>query len=276
MPRFRLVLEYDGSDFQGWQAQAPGVRTVQDTLEAAAAGLAGAPVAVLGAGRTDAGVHAEGQVASLAFPTRLGAAELSRALNALLPEDLAVLACDVVGDSFDPRRDARSKLYRYDVWNGPERSPLRRRRWHRVPGSLDTAAMVRAVRHFEGTHDFAALRSMGSHVASTERTLLRCELVARDGELRLFVEGTGFLRHMVRTLAGTLLEVGAGGRAPDSIPDLLARGDRGRAGPTAPARGLTLVAVRYDAIPARARPDPGFGRESGRLGGEGELTPRSA
>jgi tRNA pseudouridine38-40 synthase len=109
--------------------------------------------------------------------------------------------------------------------------------------------MARAARCFEGTHDFAALRSAGSAVSTTERTLLRCELVAGEGELRLFVEGTGFLRHMVRTLAGTLIEVGAGRRAPDSIPGLLASAERGRAGPTAPACGLTLVAVRYD--PAR-------------------------
>jgi tRNA pseudouridine38-40 synthase len=112
--------------------------------------------------------------------------------------------------------------------------------------------MARAARHFEGTHDFAALQSSGSEVGSTQRTVLRCELLARDGGLELFVEGTGFLRHMVRTLAGTLLEVGAGRRAPDSIPELLARADRGLAGPTAPACGLTLVAVRYGSGPESA------------------------
>ena len=245
MPRFRLVLEYDGSDFQGWQSQAAGVRTVQGTLEEAVAHLAGGPVPLVGAGRTDTGVHAEGQVASLAFETRLGAPELARALNAALPPDLGVLACDVVPDAFHPRRDALSKLYRYDVWNRREPSPLRRRRWHRVPGRLDLGAMARAASDFEGTHDFAALQSTGSGVRTTERTLLRCEVEAEGGEVRLFVEGTGFLRHMVRTLAGTLLEVGQGRRSADTIPALLAGRERRAAGPTAPAHGLTLVAVRY-------------------------------
>jgi len=245
MPRFRLTLEYDGTDFLGWQVQARGARTVQGTLETAAARLFGAPVAVTGAGRTDAGVHAEGQVASLAADTPLAGREIRKALNARLPDDLVVKGCRPVGDGFDPRRDARSKLYRYQFWNGSERSPLRRRRWHRVPGMLDPVAMGRAARAFEGRHDFASLQSTGSSVRSTVRSLSRCEVVAAGREIRLLVEGSGFLRHMVRALAGTLLEVGRGRRRPDSMAGLLAACDRARAGPTAPAHGLTLVAVRY-------------------------------
>ena len=227
MPRFRLVLEYDGTDFQGWQAQRSGARTVQETLEAAAADLAGQPVPVTGAGRTDAGVHAEGQVASLRFEAppadRLDARALVRALNVRLPEDLAVRSAERVPDGFDPRREARAKLYRYDVYTGRERSPLRRRRWHRVPGPLDVAAMARAARAFEGEHDFAALQSTGSSVTTTKRRVLRCEWGQEGEELRLFVAGSGFLRHMVRTLAGTLIEVGQGARSPDSVPELLAK-----------------------------------------------------
>lgn len=246
MPRFRLCLEYDGTDFQGWQSQAERpARTVQGTLEAAAADLFGAEIAVSGAGRTDAGVHAEGQVASFVAETRLTAAEVRRALNARLPEDLSVVACEPAPDGFHPRRDARSKGYRYQVWNGAEPSPLRRRRWHRVPGPLDVESMARAAKAFEGPHDFAALQSTGSSVRTTERTLLRCEVRADGPEITLHVEGTGFLRHMVRTLAGTLIEVGQGRRLPESMEALLASRDRAAAGPTAPALGLTLVAVRY-------------------------------
>ena len=254
MPRFRLVLEYYGTGCPGWQSQAPGARPVQATLEDRVPNLAGGPVAVLGAGRTDAGVHAEGQVASLAFETALGPRELARALNAALPPDLAVLGCDGVPDAFHPRRDALSKRYRYDVWNRPEPSPLRRRRFHHVPAPLDVAAMERAARDFEGTHDFAALQSTGSSVRTSERTLLGCRVEARGGELRVLVEGTGFLRHMVRSLAGTLLEVGRGRRPADGIPALLAGRERSAAGPTAPAHGLTLVSVRYpEPAPPRGR-----------------------
>jgi tRNA pseudouridine38-40 synthase len=256
VPRFRLTLEYDGSDFRGWQVQSggSGARTVQGTLEAAAADLFGRAVTVSGAGRTDAGVHAEGQVASLAVETDLGPEAVRRALNARLPEDLVVRGCEAVPDAFDPRRDARSKLYRYAIWNGRERSPLRRRRFHHVPGSLDVAAMAKAARAFEGTHDFASLQSAGSDVEGTVRTVTRCEIEASGPEIRLWVEGTGFLRHMVRALAGTLVEVGQGRRAPESVSALLAAGDRAAAGPTAPAAGLTLVAVRYPEAPGD---DPG-------------------
>jgi tRNA pseudouridine38-40 synthase len=254
--RFRLTLEYDGTDFRGWQAQAEGARTVQGVLEAAARDLFGAPVSVSGAGRTDAGVHAEGQVASFAVDTRLAPRAVHRALDQRLPDDLAVVACEAVPDAFDPRRDAVSKCYRYVIWNGPARSPLRRRRAHAVPEPLDVAAMTRAARAFEGEHDFASLQSTGSSVRTTVRTVLGCRVTGRaGGEIAVEVEGTGFLRHMVRTLAGTLIEVGQGRRPEGSIPALLDARDRARAGPTAPAAGLTLVAVRYPGGPDGAVDD---------------------
>jgi len=246
MPTFRLTLEYDGTDFAGWQSQAQGERTVQATLAAALAEIAGAPVRVTGAGRTDAGVHAEGQVAAAVLETRLDAGTLLRALNAHLPRDVAVVDCAVAQDGFDPRREARSKLYRYAIWNAPVASPLRRRGFHHVPAPLDVAAMKEAVAHLLGRRDFASFQAAGSSVTDTVRTLTRVELTGAAGaEVVLAVEGDGFLRHMVRNVAGTLLEVGAGRRPPGSIPELLAAQDRTRAGPTAPARGLTLVRVDY-------------------------------
>jgi tRNA pseudouridine38-40 synthase len=191
-------------------------------------------------------VHAEGQVASVRLETRLGPAALQRALNAVLPEDVAVRAAEEAPDGFDARRAARTKLYRYRLWNAPDPSPLRRRDqlWVRHPLALEP--MREAARAFAGRHDFASLQSTGSDATETVRTLSSVEVLGYPGgEIRILVEGDGFLRHMVRSLAGTLLEVGAGRRSPGSIPALLAARDRRRAGPTAPAHGLTLVRVAY-------------------------------
>jgi tRNA pseudouridine38-40 synthase len=257
---YRLILEYDGTEFEGWQRQPAGHRTVQAVLEEALARLTGAPVAVTGAGRTDAGVHAEGQAASARFPTRLDPVELRRALNAVLPDDVAVVDLGLAPDDFDARRDARSKLYRYSIWNGATRSPLRRARSHAHASPLDLPAMARAAHLLLGTHDFASFQAAGSSVRTSERTLHRVDLRGRaGGGIAIEVEGDGFLRHMVRALVGTLLEVGSGRRAAEDLPGVLAARSRSAAGPTAPARGLTLVRVEF-------RPELAFPRDSGALG----------
>jgi tRNA pseudouridine38-40 synthase len=246
MPTFRLVLEYDGTDFAGWQSQAQGERTVQATLAATLAEFGAGPVRVTGAGRTDAGVHAQGQVAAATLDTRLDAATLMRALNAKLPADLAVVAAAAAPDGFDPRREAKVKFYRYAIWNGEEKSPLRRRRWYHVREPLDLAAMRGAAAALLGRHDFASFQGAGSSATSTVRTLTRAAVEGEArGEVCFELEGDGFLRHMVRNAVGTLLEVGLGRREPGSLPGLLAARDRSRAGPTAPACGLTLVRVDY-------------------------------
>lgn len=244
---FKLVLEYDGAGFEGWQLQPGGRRTVQGTLEEAVARITGQRVRVTGSGRTDSGVHAEGQTASLRVETRLDAAALWSALNGVLPPDLAVVEAERMASGFHALRDARSKLYRYQIWNGPVRSPLRRSRAHALSRSLDLAAMRRAASDLVGTHDFASFQAAGSEVQTTVRTLLRLDVVGEaGGVIDLEVEGTGFLRHMVRNLAGTLLQIGSGRRSAESMPALLAARDRSLAGPTSPAQGLTLVRVRYD------------------------------
>lgn len=246
MPRFKLTLEYDGADFEGWQQQPEGRRTVQGVLRSVLTETITAPEHLVGAGRTDAGVHAEGQVAGVQLETRIEAAELLRALNARLPADLAVRSCVEAAADFDARRDARSKLYRYRVWNGALRSPLRRRRSAWVRGALDLPAMQRAAAALVGFHDFSSLAAAGGALGDARRRLTRFEVGGENGaELYFEVEGEGFLRHMVRNAVGTLLQVGAGQRAPDSMPGLLAAKSRAAAGPTAPAHGLTLVRVDY-------------------------------
>jgi len=246
VPNYRFTLEYDGAGFAGWQAQAGGQRTVQDEFEAAIERVTGQRLRVVAAGRTDAGVHALGQVVSARIQTELQPTVLQRALNQVMPEDLAIVAAERAADDFHARYSAVGKLYRYRVWNAATRSPLRSARAHWVARKLDVSAMSKAAGAFVGRHDFAALQAAGSEVESTLRTLKRLEVEQEPpGELVFWAEADGFLRHMVRNLVGTLLEVGSGRRPVDSITELLACGDRRRAGPTAPAAGLTLVRVFY-------------------------------
>ena len=243
---FRFALEYDGADFAGWQVQAEGTRTVQGALEAALQQVTGATARVTGAGRTDAGVHAEWQVASVTVETGLDPERLARALNGVLPHDLAVVDCVTAPDDFHARYAARSKLYCYRIWNGACASPLRRARCYRVAPPLDVEAMRKGALSLLGTHDFAAFQATGSQLGSSVRTLTRLDVTGEPrGEIGLWVEGSGFLRHMVRNLAGTLIEVGLGQRQAASVAELLESRDRQRAGPTAPAQALTLVRVDY-------------------------------
>lgn len=257
MRDFRLVLEYDGANFEGWQIQSGDCRTVQGCLQVAAEKISGSTARVQGSGRTDSGVHAEGQVAALSLDTVLDRCELLRALNGNLPRDMVVLSVDTAATGFDPRRQASSKLYRYAIWNGPLRSPLRSGRWLHFPRALDLAAMGAAAEILQGHHDFACFQAAGSEVEQTVRELFRIDIQGvLEGEIAIEVEGSGFLRHMVRNIVGTLLEVGIGKREPASMAALLESRDRAQAGPTAQALGLTLVWVQYgDRTPVAA--DPG-------------------
>lgn len=243
---FRLVLEYDGRDFEGWQAQAGSrqARTVQGVLAEALASIGCPVLKIQAAGRTDAGVHAEGQVVSLALERALEPRILVRALNARLPEDVAVVDACEAPPGWHATDAAHSKLYRYRIWNGAARSPLRAARFAFIPEPLDLEAMRAAAPAFVGTQDFSALRAAGSSARTSVRTLHSVELTgAAGGEIAFDVLGAGFLRHMVRNLAGTLVEVGRGRFTPADVSRILASRDRGQAGPTAPAHGLTLVRV---------------------------------
>lgn len=244
MPTFRLTVEYDGTEFEGWQRQPEGHRSVQAELEGALAAIAGVAVTAKAAGRTDAGVHAEGQLVAASFATRLTPETLGRALNAKLPADLAVSAVTNAPDGWNPRFAATGKLYRYQIWNAAIRSPLRARRWHHVPQELDLASMQSAASSLRGRHDFVSFQAAGSSVSNTVRSLVRLDVAGEAGAaVRIEAEGDGFLRHMVRNLVGTLLEVGLGRRPAAWTAEVLEARNRNAAGPTAPALGLTLVRV---------------------------------
>ncbi len=255
MPNLKLTLAYDGTDYVGWQRQAAG-RSIQGLLETALAELEGASVTVVGSGRTDAGVHALAQVASVRMARDVEPPVLVRAINAKLPGDIRILGADIVSSAFHARYSARSKLYRYWVSNGRVADPFAARyAWH-VATPLDLDAMRAAGEHLLGRHDFAAFQSTGSAVSTSVRTLSSLTvarrpecgvagLTAGNGVARITieVEADGFLRHMVRAMAGTLVEVGRGLRPAGDIASILESGRRDRAGPTAPAHGLFLVRV---------------------------------
>lgn len=249
MPRVRLVLEYDGTDYCGWQLQENGP-SVQGRVQAALAALCGAPVTVAAAGRTDAGVHARGQVIAFDAPRPLPLKAYSMGLNSLLPEDIAVVRADEVSDDFDPRRWSRGKRYRYSVSNRRTRSPLRRLTHWEIFQPLDVAAMAEGARFLLGRHDFSAFRAANCQAAHALRELTRLEVLGERGdEIAFVVEGTAFLKHMVRNLVGTLVEVGRGQRPPRWVGEVLSGRDRTKAGPTAPPHGLCMEEVFYGAGP---------------------------
>ncbi len=247
MRRFCLTLEYDGSDFEGWQVQARG-RTVQGVVEAGLAEVLRENVRIYAAGRTDAGVHARGQVAHFDAATRLQPLELRKALNAVLPGDVAARALREAAPDFDARRDAISKRYVYRILQRPVPSPLRRGYcWH-IRGPLDLAAMREASDVLKGTHDFAAFRGApGGPPAdeNTRRTLDVLQVERRAEEVEIAAEARSFLRYMVRNLVGTLVDVAQGRLSPSQLAEVLASRQRGRAGPTAPPQGLRLEEIRY-------------------------------
>ena len=305
---FRLLIAYDGTGLVGWQRQRQGA-SVQGLLEDALAPIAGGAVTVDGAGRTDAGVHATGQVASVRLDTRLDAPTLCRALNAVLPAAVRVLDATVATDDFHARFGAASKTYQYRILLGPVASPFAWRYAWYLPHALDTRRMADAAARLEGTHDFAAFQSTGSDVTTTVRTVMRSHIEAASlsqvrqeetgcplpalavpggTQVVYTVAGSGFLRHMVRAIVGTLVEIGRGRLPVDTMSRLLEAGHatalqgredvashsedvaqglrpareaeearrsgpaRRAAGPTAPARGLCLVAVAYAPPPVAA------------------------
>ena len=245
MRNIRCVLTYDGSDFSGWQMQ-PGLRTVQETLETAIDSLGGRPVRVNASGRTDAGVHAVGQVVNFYADLKIPSDKLVKAINAHLPADVVVRSAEDVPQAFDANRDARRKLYRYVIHDGPTAEVFLRRYCCRSRRRLDAAAMARAAAPLRGRHDFHSFETEWPNRLSSVRTITHLAVNRMGDWIWLDVEADGFLYNMVRAIAGTLMNVGRGYWPESEVAEILKAEDRTRAGPTAPAEGLFLMRVTYD------------------------------
>ena len=259
MRRIMLTVAYDGTDYSGWQIQ-PSAPTIEGVLDAELSRLLGEPIRVIGASRTDAGVHAEGAVAVFDTNSQIPGDKFSYALNQSLPDNIVIRqSCDVAGD-FHPRKVNCRKTYRYSIWHDEFPLPTNSRYTYHVHYPLDIGLMRQAAEHFKGEHDFAGFCSADAEVESTVRTIYDIKIETgteparvssrggRDyhGKIDIFVTGNGFLYNMVRIIAGTLIEVANGRIKPDNIPDIIKSCDRTRAGNTAPAKGLTLIGYEFE------------------------------
>lgn len=245
MRNIKLTIQYDGTRYNGWQNQKSTDNTIQGKLEQLLTRMAGESVTIFGSGRTDAGVHAMGQIANFKSNSSLTCTEMLAYINEYLPADIAVIDVTEVPERFHSRLNAVEKTYTYRIWNSPVPNVFQRHLLHVVPEALNLDAMKQASALLCGTHDFQSFCATKAGKKSTVRTLVSIEYQTIGDELRIHFTGNGFLYHMVRILVGTLLEVGLGSRSPLDIPSLLEQKDRSQAGHLAPAQGLSLVRVRY-------------------------------
>lgn len=245
MRNFKMLLEYEGTRYQGWQRQESTENTIQGKLEALLSKMCGHKVEVQGSGRTDAGVHARGQVANAHMDTDMTAAQILDYMNRYLPKDIGVLSVEEVPERFHSRLLAKEKTYCYQVIHSSLPHIFDRRYAYAHPEPLDVEACRRAAAFLTGTHDFAAFTSARKGKKPTIRTIEEIRIEQEEDMLRFYFRGNGFLFHMVRILTGTLLEVGEGKRKPEEMEAILASGRRELAGALAPALGLTLLEVRY-------------------------------
>jgi tRNA pseudouridine38-40 synthase len=241
---YKIVLAYDGAGFMGWQIQ-PCVRTVQQSLAAALQEILGHPVRIIASGRTDAGVHALGQVVNFHTASSIPTDGLLRGLNSVLPSDVCVLSVREVSPDFHARYMARSKRYVYVIDTAAVRSPFLDRYAFHVRAQLDISAMSESARYLLGEHDFTSFLAAGSEVKTTVRTITVSEVITKGNKVFFYIQGGGFLRHMVRNIVGTLLLVGRRKLLPEDMKRIIALKDRSCAGPTAPPQGLYLIGVEY-------------------------------
>lgn len=243
--RYMLRVAYDGTEYCGWQSQ-PGLRTVEGTLKSALDRLMRQDIKLIGASRTDAGVHAEGNVAVFDCDTTIPADKIKYALNNLLPEDMVVVESVTVAGDFHPRHCDCRKTYQYRILNTPLPDPNRRRNTYFYRGDIDIEGMRKAASYIVGEHDFACFMAAGSQVKDTVRTVYALELERQEDVITMTIQGNGFLYNMVRIIAGTLLMVGRGQLKPEALEEIIKSKDRGKAGSTAPAKGLTLKSIIYE------------------------------
>ena len=245
MKRVRMVLAYDGTNYCGWQLQPNGI-TIEEVLNQALSELLREPVAVIGASRTDSGVHAEGAVAVFDTENRMPADKICFALNQRLPEDIRVLQSDEVPLTWHPRKQNCVKTYEYRILNRKISMPTRRLYSHFCYFDMDVEKMQQAAEYLLGEHDFKSFCGAGAQVKTTVRTIYDFQIKKEDDEICMRITGSGFLYNMVRILAGTLIEVGSGARKPEDMLEIIEAKDRKKAGATAPARGLTLIKIQYE------------------------------
>lgn len=244
MKRVKLTVAYDGTDYHGWQIQNNGI-TIESELNRCLSELLGEQIQVIGASRTDAGVHALGNVAVFDTECRMPAEKMSYALNQRLPEDIRIQRSEEVAPDWHPRRCESRKTYEYRIYRGEFPMPVKRLYSYFTYHLLDVDSMRRAAAFLEGEHDFRSFCQTGAQVESTVRTLYSVEIEEQGAELVIRVCGNGFLYNMVRIIAGTLIEVGRGRRRPEDMTAVLQAANRNAAGPTAPAHGLTLVKYEF-------------------------------
>jgi len=240
----KIVLEYDGTRYHGWQRQKNGL-SIQEVLEKAISSITGEKINVIGAGRTDAGVHALGQVANFTTNTRIPIEKLPYAINSKLPEDIVVKDAQIVPESFHATKSAKGKIYVYSILNSSFPSPLLRFYSYFFPLELNLEAMKRAAGYFIGVHDFSSFRASGSEVKTSVREIRRLEVNKNQELVTIEIEANGFLYNMARIIAGTLLDVGISKLDPREIPDIIKSRDRNKAGRTLPPQGLCLKEVIY-------------------------------
>lgn len=245
MRNYKMIVQYEGTRYHGWQRQGNAANTIQEKLENVLSRLDGHPVEVIGSGRTDAGTHAAGQTANFYLATDPEPQEIMRYLNTYLPEDIGVISVTQAPLRFHSRLNVKRKTYQYRLKTGEIPKVFERRYMAEYPEPLDTDAMRKAAKLLLGRHDFRAFCANKRMKKSTVRTLYQLEIEEYEGEVRFIVCGSGFLHHMVRILVGTLCEVGSGKRSPESMRQLLESGDRSLAGETMPAQGLMLMKVEY-------------------------------
>lgn len=244
MRNLKLIIEYDGTNYQGWQSQKNSL-TIQDVLEAALSRILNQKVRLIGSGRTDSGVHALGQVANFKSDSSLPLPDLLRGANSLLPRDILIKSIEEVLDGFHARFSAKSRIYEYRIWDSPQPSVFHRKYSWWIGGNLERGLMQKTSLHLIGRHDFSSFQGAKHEKVSSERVVMEAGFRQEGSELIFFIQADAFLRHMVRNMVGTLVEVGRKKISEEEFVEIFAAGDRRRAGKTAPPQGLFLKVVYY-------------------------------